>query len=414
MVSLKLMFVMALLIIITSCVVLSKYMYISPSLFSDTSGNNEQYNLGINISSYKNIPPFNQHSIASILSHLLTGHWKIRPLTKTEDEQISKFLSDTNARYRFPTNYQRTDGLCGNVTHIKSKAAEWIRALCDPKGTTPCCFNNKCALKSVEECVCPDCYDMRNQKHAEYSTWIPSDTKYVYKEHSPEEACSILNGSTILFVGDSLVRHVYTAMLLVVTGNMKDGAMKDDVPQDIRNTCTRMYMFTEKVCRLHLKFGLRACNGTVNLELKYFFYASYGPQLKQSVEKLNSKSLLFTGIGIHSHYDHKVIQKKFLLPTLKYIENNTRPWPKVMWAASHAPGIMKSPMVSSQSYGSVKRFNDNMDPFLRSWKVPVFNTFNMTDGMASFDGEHYGLGMNVVKANLLLSYLNELKNRGLW
>ncbi|XP_046565002.1 uncharacterized protein LOC124273742 [Haliotis rubra] len=227
----------------------------------------------------KPISPYDQHS--SILSHLLNGHWKTRPLTEKEDEDILNFLSNVSIRFKFPSNYQRSDGLCGNVTHTGSKTAEWIRALCDPKGTTPCCFNSKCVLKSVEECVCADCYDMRNQKHAEYSTWIPSDPSHGYKQHSPQEACSILNGSTILFVGDSLVRHVYTAMLLIVTGNMKDGAMNDNVPKSVRNECSGMYMFTETSCRLQLKYSVRACNGTVHLELKYFFAASFGRNLKK-------------------------------------------------------------------------------------------------------------------------------------
>ncbi|XP_046327297.2 uncharacterized protein LOC124111591 [Haliotis rufescens] len=369
----------------------------------------------INLSYYPssgNITTFNARS--NILSDLLTGHWKTRPLTKKEDDDILTFLSNANARFGVPTNNQRNDGLCGNVTHTGSKAAGWIRALCDPKGTTPCCFNNKCIMKSVEECVCPDCYDMRHLKHAEYSTWIPSESKYGYKEHSPQEACSILSGSTILFVGDSLVRHVYTAMLLIVTGNMNSGAISENVPENIRSECSGMYMFTEEVCRLHLMYGLHACDGTVNLQLKYLFSSKFGQKLKRNVARLNSKSLLFTGIGIHDHFNHADVQRMFLLPTLYYKDKNNRPWPKILWSASHAPGIMKSPKVLAQSYDSVKRYNGNMESFLRRWKVPIFDTFNMTDGMTSFDGEHYGLGMNIAKANVLLSYLNELKIKGWW
>ena len=66
-------------------------------------------------------------------------------------------------------------------------------------------------------------------KHAEYSTWIPSHPGCTYHQHTAQEACDILKGMRIAFVGDSLVRHVYTALLLVITGNMKDGAMKGDV-----------------------------------------------------------------------------------------------------------------------------------------------------------------------------------------
>ncbi|XP_046578092.1 uncharacterized protein LOC124285859 [Haliotis rubra] len=203
-------------------------------------------------------------------------------------------------------------------------------------------------------------------------------------------------------------------MVLIVTGNMKDGAVNDNVPKDVRNICSGMNMFTEKVCRLHLKYTLHACNGSVRLELNYLYSADQGQQLKQRVVNSNSKSLLLVGIGIHNNFNHKVVQTKYLLPTLTYKRDSKRSWPKVLWATSHAPGIMKSPKMLAQSYESVQRYNVNMAPFLKTWEIPVFDTFNMTDGMTSFDGEHYGLGMNVAKANVLLSYLDELKNRGLW
>lgn len=163
-----------------------------------------------------------------VLRHTTQGTWRTRPLTPEEDSEIMHFLRDSNTRFRFPANYQRQDGRCGNVVY---PSARQFRALCDPKGHTPCCFYNRCMNKNVSECVCEECYDIRQDAHAEYSTWVPSHPACPYRVFSSQEACDLLTGRTLHFVGDSLVRHVYTALLLVIAGDMDYGAINDSVSE---------------------------------------------------------------------------------------------------------------------------------------------------------------------------------------
>jgi len=44
-----------------------------------------------------------------------------------------------------------------------------------------------------------------------------------------EEACRLLKGASLVFVGDSLMRHLYTAALHLLSGNPWDGALADGV-----------------------------------------------------------------------------------------------------------------------------------------------------------------------------------------
>lgn len=62
-----------------------------------------------------------------------------------------------------------------NILSTRNKAPITFRALCDPNGSTPCCFENKCVFKDVEHCRCQGCYDLRQKIHAELSTWIPAN-----------------------------------------------------------------------------------------------------------------------------------------------------------------------------------------------------------------------------------------------
>ena len=46
----------------------------------------------------------------------------------------------------------------------------------------------------------------------------------------PEQVCSLLQGATLYFIGDSYVRHVFTALLLAARGNELSGAIQIFAP----------------------------------------------------------------------------------------------------------------------------------------------------------------------------------------
>nr|KAG5704857.1 hypothetical protein BaRGS_001328 [Batillaria attramentaria] len=87
-------------------------------------------------------------------------------------------------------------------------------------------------------------------------------------------------------------------------------------------------------------------------------------------------------------------------------ENITRP--KIVWHATHAFGMKKSPRYQAQTIESVMKYNAAMKKFLESWQVPIFDTFDMTKDLISYDGAHFGIGANKVKAQIFLNYLLEL------
>ena len=66
-------------------------------------------------------------SCPGVLSHMLSGTWKIRELTPQERTEFREFMKHT-VRY-FPNNsdYQRPDLKCGNLTYTGSSARRWFR-----------------------------------------------------------------------------------------------------------------------------------------------------------------------------------------------------------------------------------------------------------------------------------------------
>ncbi|XP_071117332.1 uncharacterized protein [Haliotis cracherodii] len=341
------------------------------------------------------------------------GHWSSRRLTHQERKTMDDFLFSFQTRYRFPKHFQRKDAKCGNVTYLETN---YFRALCNPKGPTPCCFRDRCVRRVESECTCSDCYDLRQERYADYSNWIPADSRCPYRAFSSEEACALLKGSSIHFVGDSLVRHIYTALLLVLSGDMDYGALKSSASQETRSSCRGLYMFTEKVCRINLSYATNLCGGQTRLVMKYYAHTQAGRAFLTHVKTITNqtKSLILTGIGIHNGFNITQILPRFIGPVIQDLKPRTSKWPFLIWANTHAPGLFKSPSLHHQTRPIMEKFNSEMVDLMAENDVPVFETFNLTDWMSSFDGEHYGRGINVVKANILLHYIAELKRKGLW
>lgn len=79
------------------------------------------------------------------LSGMIKGKWIRRPVTQEEQSTIDAYLHKERAFYRIPPSYQRQDGRCGDVPYENSPlyAHMWFKAICNPKGDTPCCHTNK-------------------------------------------------------------------------------------------------------------------------------------------------------------------------------------------------------------------------------------------------------------------------------
>ncbi|ESO93877.1 hypothetical protein LOTGIDRAFT_153351 [Lottia gigantea] len=167
----------------------------------------------------------------NVLGHMMEGVWRQKAMSLKETNDIELFWDDSRKQHGLNVTLQRNDSKCGNVSfpHKTGSKMQWFRGLCDRKGNTPCCFNNQCVNRSPDQCRCKDCYDMRQQIHAEYSDFISKDQRCQIKQFNYIEACDLLTNATLAFVGDSYVRHIFTAVLLLLRNNYVDGALSQNV-----------------------------------------------------------------------------------------------------------------------------------------------------------------------------------------
>ena len=69
--------------------------------------------------------------------------------------------------------------------------------------------------------------------------------------------------------------------------------------------------------------------------------------------------------------------------------------------------IPTDPYIPSSNLVQIMSYNKELHQLCTKLHLPYFDTFAITAGATSFDGMHYGLGVNMLKAQLLLNYIRE-------
>ena len=112
---------------------------------------------------------------------------------------------------------------------------------------------------------------------------------------------------------------------------------------------------------------------------------------------------------MHFHCKHKDVINKFLDPVLSVIQNSKSSWPRLLWVHPNSVGLLKPPAyMSTQGDAAIKAFTEGLTPYLKQHNVPVLDFRQITKGVNSYDGTHYGAGVNMMKVQILLNYLATL------
>ena len=108
------------------------------------------------------------------LNSVKHGRWVHRkPPLEQNLRDLNHQISDLRTEVLgIPSTLQRADHLCGNVSYPGTK----LRALCHPEGATPCCAaENTCVARSMDQCRCQTCWDLRRDFHADLAEFLPRD-----------------------------------------------------------------------------------------------------------------------------------------------------------------------------------------------------------------------------------------------
>ncbi|XP_001629363.3 uncharacterized protein LOC5508781 [Nematostella vectensis] len=378
------------------------------------------------------IQAYIQHKCSPVLDRATRGAWKLKPHVTTADLDARRRL-DMMLRTRkgWPQYLSHGDLRCGvhfplpRPSFGKNKTMVFdIQGQCDPYSEAPCCHGYKgwCGAGAAY-CECQGCVDYRAFIPAELGDWVTLDKCHI-TNYTQNSACSLVNNrfSYITFMGDSLVRHLFSALLLILTRDRTYGALKFSARFKQKDMCRGDNQFVDSMCH-----ALTAMRWTDISK-----HPTFCPERKQSfkmdfVEAYNINhakialtfakrmlyrrgSVILIGVGIHNGFNAPLVIEKYFGPILRLLQHSraTTGWPRLIWLSPHAAGPLK-PLTYQRHQGNhaIQAFNAQMWQYCEEQNVTVFDTYNLTLGAQSFDGTHYGVGVNLLKAQLLLNYWNE-------
>ena len=353
-----------------------------------------------------------------VLKEMRYGKWRKLPdlqpsdvlKRKEEDMRIRRLRGD-------PIVMHRDDLRCGPTFPFNSQPS-----LCDATSSAPCCNDKGWCASGKENCSCDGCVDFSKIVSAELHEYVPS-SRCRFKNFTSKEACDFLSRrvSSLTLIGDSLVRHLNNAMMLLLTNDREAGCLSKDLPEIDRTQCSGDMQFVDggkSICHTKVTSNIsklperKFCGGKYDFE--YSFYAFYNFNFAKSAlskfgENLKRKnSVVAIGVGLHMGLNAKNVIKNYVQPIITLKEQFKSQWPLLVWLTTQAPGSLKPlPFLGTQNAEKIFRFNQDMREFLELHGVAVFDTFNLTLGVSSYDGTHYGFGVNMMKAQLLLNFLEE-------
>ncbi|XP_039260999.2 uncharacterized protein LOC120337307 [Styela clava] len=385
----------------------------------------------------------------NILYNLSNGQWvkKINSFNKNEEEyekllkeeeELDSSLTEFRINRGIHTRLWRDDNKCGftNV-QTKPKGNAWeapVGGWCDAKSERPCCSDiNDGDCGSI--CDCPNCVDTRKIYHAEISDWIPFDSSCRRRNYTAAQACEVVNRfSQIYFVGDSFVRKMARGFVLTLRSDPTYGFLLARYDENFTKLCVGVDQFYWKECRTHggeiLKTLLDKtpfCGSQTPLvTLNYFYNHQHANAFLNLVKRLTGKvgSVLLVGQGVHDRCKSEVTIKKFLNPVIQYLadfykdsDNTTvepsnklkkiHRWPHIMFMYPDSNGILK-PKAYHAANGDIvcKKFSREMKVYCDAHNIPVLDFSSLTSRVHSYDGAHHGLGVNIMKVQILLNYLD--------
>ncbi|KAK7092473.1 hypothetical protein V1264_008211 [Littorina saxatilis] len=311
---------------------------------------------------------------------------------------------------------QRPDRQCGNVV-----TSHWYRGLCHPGGPTPCCNNSVCVNSSPHNCSCPRCFDLRDQIEADLATWRAQNEACQPRKMAVAEICTLLGNASVYFIGDSLVRHLYMAFAMLAKGTEDKVFHYTNMSADLSSLCRGRLLFSNMKCYLVALHSPVLCNGAV--KTKFMELRSIGKTKQILTEILSlgnrSRSLVVFGIGCDDRYNADIIQQRIWKPLLQQMKSKKLTKPNIVWTTPHIFGVFKAETKDyraelNQDFSHLHNFTHKMIAFLKQRSIPVLSSYNITMGVMSHDGVHHGMGVNMLRAKVLLHHIEELASRGQW
>lgn len=356
----------------------------------------------------------------ALLSCLTNGTWTMQKGLKSEEIRKRNDMDAYMLEYQgWPRKLSRQDLKCGKGYSLDGQKNNDLMAICDGQSEHPCCNENKGACGNTPEyCNCESCTNFTKYLPAELAEWNTFEKHCRIEKLGHDEACEFFNNhiSEMVFVGDSLTRHFFTALAILLTNNFATGALRTNIDKKQKQNCQGEFQFIDS--------GKYNCHGSIAREwedlqnvcgetpvnFKVYLKEAYNynlfPKAKKAVKSLLNKtgSIVVMNVGLHMSLNSYEVIENYVGPLVDMVAKNGSGWPKLIWHELHSvDNFLRSEIKSL--FSSWNKYNDEMAEYFKKVKVDVLQMSRLTKDILSYDFRHFGLGGNMMKVQVLLNYL---------
>lgn len=184
------------------------------------------------------------------------------------------------------------------------------------------------------------------------------------------------------------------------------------VISDVLDECQGYTQFLFKKCVHQLDYHPTLCDSKLELN----FVNVDGVHLRHAAFKyINElptleRTFIVVGIGMHQEFLTFLNTRFFIDPFLNILKQkaNGKSGPEILWVNPHLPGYLKPLHVPLQDTKHTIEYAKFIKEYLSKLCIPVMDTINITKHVMSWDGTHYGWGVNMLKADIVLNYIEHL------
>lgn len=250
--------------------------------------------------------------------------------------------------------------------------------------------------------------------------WVDPNMSYYT---STKDGCGALhrhNIRTIVFVGDSYVRHAYEGTALLLSGDFERGALG----KTVSTQCNGDAQFEEKNCRLFISQSIQVCSSKVTLS---YSASSNRPYVSDSTDivvwGLGNHPINGDYVKRHGVYDADVVAAEVFAPMCDgpkhqhnltftaHISNNAHP--RLLWLLPHS---RLSDLPGDQSREAIQSFDEHSCMYVRDMcGVSSIDVYSPTNALVKYhsdearkmtwDGVHWSRTVNILKAQIILNLI---------
>ena len=250
----------------------------------------------------------------------------------------------------------------------------------------------------------------------ELSKWEPSDCEF--RPRNSEQSCGVLKNNKagirkIYFVGDSLTLNYYIGFVTHLLGDYKFGPLEPFRKQSSCSTGFQNLLYKREECRvipdssylenfdcegIQIKFIDIRNNSRIDLVQNAISLAKHDKTLEESLFVINA--------GTHEKFRFDIVIKKVLEPVIDLL-----PRKNLLWISQVRPSF-NVPLKYNRKQSAwlrMREFYTKIAEWTEENKINTLDLHAISANAFSPDGTHYSMGVQLMKAQVLLQYIESME-----